>query len=438
MSHHESFNKTEDKLKELKIKIVKDIKYTRKDLSPSYLNSRYIAYMLNTAKDETHMVMNSNINSTKSIPAKGRILLYGICELQNCKIMLFSTRSKAIIITPLGKKCDDFPCYYILEHKDSYVATTTYYSLKSFGEYAPTIKQILPADGVVAVKYKDGEVKGKEERHKLGKAIDDIALQLIKQETFKLYDLKWNNYVRVHGRKASEEAFRGTLSTKSLPTGVVKEVKAAIEKMLKEGKIANKSEQDIPKSAMWMSTKVGTLTKAKKLSINGLLEEYFNKRQTDQQIKDVDMDSDEDELEEESLQNPAPVVIASTNNYRTIGKTLKGVINPKFDFSVLAGGLDELQASCNSCMNGLSAAVGALLHLIVSGKFNKGTEPKRFFDLKDVDFNNNGIGQGEQDLFILNDETKKWLENEQVFSFLGFWNLLSHCVGGKSKKKDSE
>lgn len=68
--------------------------------------------------------------------------------------MLFSTRSKAIIITPLGKRYDDVPFYYILEHKDSYAATTTYYLLKSFGKYAPTVKQILPADGVVAVKYK--------------------------------------------------------------------------------------------------------------------------------------------------------------------------------------------------------------------------------------------------------------------------------------------
>lgn len=204
--------------------------------------------------------------------------------------------------------------------------------------------------------------------------------------------------------------------------------------MLKEGEIANKSEQDIPKSAMRMNSKVGILTKAKKLSINDLLEEYFNKRQTGQKNK-VDMDSDEGELEEESLQNPAPVVIASTNYYRTIRKTLKGVIIPKFDFGVLAGGLDEIQASCDSCMNGLFAAVGALLHLIVSEKFNKGTEPNRFFNLKDVDFNNNGIGLGEQNLFILDDDIKKWLENEHMFSFLGFWNLLSHCTW-KIKKKN--
>lgn len=222
---------------------------------------------------------------------------------------------------------------------------------------------------------------------------------------------------------------------------MVKEVKSTIEKMLKEGKIANKSEKDIPKSAMWMNNKVTTLTRAKKLSINGLLEEYFKKRRTDQENNDKATDSDEDELEvdsEESLRNPALVSIASTDNHRTIGKALKGVINSKFDFNVLAGGLDELQASCDSCMNGLSAAVGALTQLIVTGRFDKGSEPKRFFKLKDLDFNNNGIGQGKQDLFILNDETKNWLENEQVFSFLGFWNLLSHCVGGKSKEKDTE
>ena len=105
---------------------------------------------------------------------------------------------------------------------------------------------------------------------------------------------------------------------------------------------------------------------------------------------------------------------------------------------MLAGGLDDLQASCNSCIKGLSATVAVLSHLIATGRFHKGSEQKCFFKVKDLDFNNNGIGREDPDLFILNKETKDWLDNEKVFSYLGFWNLLSHCVGDKSKEKDTE
>lgn len=41
------------------------------------------------------------------------------------------------------------------EHKDSYAAATTYFSLESFGKYAPRIEETLPDDGVVAIKVEN-------------------------------------------------------------------------------------------------------------------------------------------------------------------------------------------------------------------------------------------------------------------------------------------
>ena len=305
---HESANRTRQQLKKCNIKVVVDYDYTESMPLPTYLNSRYLAHILNIANHEPFVVMKSNINPAKEIPLKGRMLLYGICELFNCQIMLFSTSKKATIIAPMGRLSYDLPRYYVLEHKDSYAIKTRYYCLKSYGKHKASTHKVKPYDGIVALKYQKGEAKEKLQGHRLGKGIDDLTLRLIKEKSFELYDLKWNNYVKKQGKNATVEAFRKTLSTKQLPTGVTAEVKAEVEKMLKEGDIPDKSESDIPKSGMWMKSKVATLVRANKLSVDGLLEEYLGKSQTDMDVNTTEnedeVESNVEQLDQEDFQAP--------------------------------------------------------------------------------------------------------------------------------------
>ena len=184
---HESLNRTRQQLKKCNIKIFFDYDYKESMPLRTDLNSRYLAHILNIANHEPFVVMKSNINPAKEILAKGRMLLYGICELFNSQIMLFSTSKKAAIIAPLGKLSYDLPRYYVLEHKDSYAITTRYYCLKSYGKHKARTHEVKPYDGIVALKYREGEAKEKLQRHRLGKGIDDIALRLIKEETFELH-----------------------------------------------------------------------------------------------------------------------------------------------------------------------------------------------------------------------------------------------------------
>lgn len=428
ISLHESWVNTLAHFRKLNIKICQSPHIQ----TSNYVSSRHIANLMNSSMKKNVIDMISATN--KYIKVRGRLLAYGISQLYKCNIMIFSTRRKPCKINPNGVQSDDIPCLYLLERKDSYFGFTAYYALKA--RKSPKKKQeetlSLNKDVVVAKLRGAEEKKPRKAKHKLGTTLDALVVNYIEEEANRMYESKWKKFKKVEkNKKKTVDDFKATLSMKEIPTGVVPVVKARVEQMLREGEVAGLSANDIPKSGAWLGKKVHTLKKQGKLSVEGLIDGFINILKNNQNNEDpVEIQEYEDEP------SVSEVIEVDENNYRTVSRSLKRTINHSFDYNTLNTRLDDLQDSCTRVIAGLSKSVHILINLIISGKIctDEGDE-RKFFKLNDIDLNANGIGKDESDIYLSSKEVIKNIETHDLFSFRGFWMILSTCVGEKSVKK---
>lgn len=196
---------------------------------------------------------------------------------------------------------------------------------------------------VVTIKRKDNEKKPVNSRHSLGGALDDLVLQQLDEESSKMYSRKWLKFQNDDkSKKKTLDDFVKTLSTKSIPTGVIPLVKTKVEQLMKDNKIENLTAKDIPTSALWMHHIIEKLKKKGQLTIDLLIENFV--KMTKSKIHD---DREADDSTENSNFGVVTYVTEEKESIRTVGKTLKGVINPKFDYGELLGRLDKLQHESN-------------------------------------------------------------------------------------------
>ncbi|KAG2195155.1 hypothetical protein INT47_006604 [Mucor saturninus] len=73
-----------------------------------------------------------------------------------------------------------------------------------------------------------------------------------------------------------------------------------------------------------------------------------------------------------------------------------------------------------------------------SGGLDSDINTHDVFRFKDVDFGNDGIGETEKDLVYLSEQSLKSLCDEKTFSYNGFWNIMSHCIGEKFLNKNTD
>lgn len=427
---HESLLRTTERFKSFGVKVgSRDVKDN--DVKPTHLNSKHIAWILNSPHQNT-VLMHSNVDHEKTVQLKGRMLLYGLCQVYNCKITLFSTRSKPVKISPIGSLSDALPSFYLLEHKDSYAGKVAYYHLKPHKKCPPNNKAAdsdYQGNQLVARKREAEEKKQRKPGHNLGNKLDDTILHLISEESNKLYLKKWKKYKK--GKSLDD--FRATLSLKQIPTGVIPVVKAEVEEMLRNNVFDGFTAEDIPKAGTWMNQKVDSLKKRDQLSVATLLDNFFKKHSADMTIAEEDATIDAVEL---PMIEETQVDDSNDSGIRTISKTLKGVINKDFDYAVLRDRLDQLQESTHSVITGLSKAVHVLIDILTTGRIHANKDNhNEFFQLSDLDFGGFGVGKDEHDIFLPSQELLNSLQKDNVFSYPGFWTIMSRCIGKKNEEK---
>ena len=208
--------------------------------------------------------------------------------------------------------------------------------------------------------------------------------------------------------------------------------------MLKNNEVGSLSANDIPPSARWLYKKIQGLKQAGTLSVYGLLNGFMQKLSNNDDTKTTTEEESGTNEEENDEEKFGEFVEPEEDRYRSIGKTLRSVVNPDFDFDVLKTRLDALRDSCDSSVAGLSKGVQILMDLILTGKLYPASTPEQVFKLKSVDFGNHGIGRDDSDASLLNDQSLKALDDEKLFSYSGFWKIMSRCVGGKYPEKNTQ
>ncbi|KAI7886892.1 uncharacterized protein EV154DRAFT_605614 [Mucor mucedo] len=282
------------------------------------------------------------------------------------------------------------------KHKDSYIHETTYFFLKSTKTPVPNPTG-LQLDG---------------------KKLDEMIVNLLKEEVQSMYDKKWRQFFIKNSNTASSSSgessllnrFGATLSKKQLPTGVVPLVKQKIELMLHNNEVEGMSGGDIPKSAMWLYNKIQHFKEQNLINIHDLANNFL-----------------------ERVEHNTKIII-------TVGKTLKSVINSKFDYDIPRERLDMLQTTCRKSIAGLSKAIETLIEILFSGKVGQDNSATTYdiIELDDIDFNNQNIGKGEQDIALLSNITLKSLEEADLFSYAGFWTIMSkYAINANMNETDA-
>ncbi|KAG2193811.1 hypothetical protein INT47_002561 [Mucor saturninus] len=253
-----------------------------------------------------------------------------------------------------------------------------------------------------------------------------------------MFPKKWEKFLNKNGKHKSIDDFRSSLSSKQLPTGVIPIVKAKIEVMLRRNEVESMSAEDIPSSGMWLHRKVSSLKTQEKLSIERLINNYMEVLKDNYKEPAVEHEPEPISDEHESKPDGLTDFTKPEDIIRTVGKTLKGVINKNFDYKTLKDHLEQLQNSCHASIYGLSKALNALIHLIITGGLDSDINTHDVFRFKDVDFSNDGIGETEKDHVYLSEQSLKSLCDEKTFSYNGFWNIMSHCIGEKFPNKNTD
>ncbi|KAK4509533.1 uncharacterized protein ATC70_007885 [Mucor velutinosus] len=95
-------------------------------------------------------------------------------------------------------------------------------------------------------------------------------------------------------------------------------------------------------------------------------------------------------------------MVDPTIELRSLSRSLKAIIHPRFDYGVFLGVITDFQANCHSCIRGLSKAVGMLVDLVLAGQH--ATQKKMsFFDIKAVDLFDCGLSKSVKPIAIIDD-----------------------------------
>ena len=424
-SFHESYDRFAQHLKQFGIKVDKPLRNTMM-IDSGALSDAYIVRLLNSC-DNQKISMYSKSEPDKFIHVKGKLFLYGFCKIVRCKVFLFSTRSKPIFINPSRGNLN--PVLYLLEHTDSYLQKTTYFSLSAGKGKHPrkSIFRVSNEDQLVATKRGRMEKKPRSDYTKIGRTLHEEIISCVTDTVNSFYQKSWKRFKAKEEQKSKSfndlvEAFKKSIPKKSFPDGVVNEVKAKIEV-----DITNKTIQaEIPKSSTWLHNKVSRLKKENKIPAIQVFIENFIKTIGEERSDPDTQDESEDQVDIDLIFD------GNEQSIETISKTLKGCINPKFSYNALLTKMEKLQQDCGGAIFGLSKALGILVKLIVTGKAFGAGYVDANNDFSMFDFSNDGIST---DGVFLTENAKKILEKEDFFTRDGFAKILSFCVGRKKVEK---
>ncbi|KAI7873180.1 uncharacterized protein EV154DRAFT_579468 [Mucor mucedo] len=372
---------------------------------------QYLVGVLN-GKLENNFVLHSNRHPNLTAVPKDMLLLYAFSQVYGYTIYCFSSRSKPAIIHPNNKHRQDrsLPYLGVLKSINSYTGTVEWFGLElknrpkdMSGDTTPT-SEILK--NIVAKKRATDEKKPRAKRQSVSSVIDDEIIRLLVEETNTLYQKKWSKFKIDKHKTLSEniQNFRQLYQRNSFQQALLLE--------------------DIPTSALWVQQKINRLKQIGKISIDKCISDFIMGLNLESSIQDSapeDTDTAIDENEDQDVED---------NAYRTVSRSLKRVINKDLDYSIFLKKLEDLQEICDKCCSGLSKATEILVDGITSGDILPSRE-RTFFDFQFIDLPSLKIETGEEKIAIIDDSDETFLKQSDIFTFKGFWKLLSSSVGRK-------
>ncbi|KAI7877097.1 uncharacterized protein EV154DRAFT_576986 [Mucor mucedo] len=392
---------------------------------------QYLVGVLN-GKFENSFVLHSDRHPNLTAIPKDMLLLYAFSQVYGYTIYCFSSRSKPAIIHPNNKHRQDrsLPYFGVLKSINSYTGTVEWFGLElknrpkdMSGDTTPTSE--IPKN-IVAKKRASDEKKPRAKRQSVSSVIDDKIIRLLVEETNTLYQKKWSKFKIDKHKTLSEniQKFSSTLSTKQFPTGSAGIVKTKIEQLIRQNHFPTVKLEDIPTSALWVQQKINRLKQNGKISIDKCISDFIMGLNLESSIQDSapeDTDTAIDENDDQDVED---------NAYRTVSRSLKRVINKDLDYSIFLKKLEDLQEICDKCCSGLSKATEILVDGITSGDILPSRE-RTFFDFQFIDLPSLKIETGEEKIAIIDDSDETFLKQSDIFTFEGFWKLLSSSVGRK-------
>ncbi|KAG2199111.1 hypothetical protein INT47_005115 [Mucor saturninus] len=198
-------------------------------------------------------ILNNGADNPFIIKSKNRIY--------NCRIYLFSSRAKPIVIHPPSNSQLDktnVSNIAIFKYCDSFI--TEWFSLelrKKPGVYVKKPSNVVSTTTTLAAEKRQvGEKKPRQAYTKIGNDLDDQILCLLEEEVKFLYRKKWSSYQTKQKNKSNMiQKFSESLSRKSLPTGAATVIKAKLEQKIKSNQFDTFKEADIPASGLWVQQK---------------------------------------------------------------------------------------------------------------------------------------------------------------------------------------
>ncbi|KAG2201781.1 hypothetical protein INT47_002041 [Mucor saturninus] len=180
---------------------------------------------------------------------------------------------------------------------------------------------------------------------------------------------------------------------------------------------------DIPKSAMWLYTKIQHFKEQNLINIHDLANNFLERVEHNTDINVDNQSSSRNISDQESTEEKVMIKAAITEEEKK--KKRHGLQN----------------SGKSTQVTGLSKAIETLIEILFSGKVGQDNSATTndIFKLDDINFSNQNIGKGEQDIALLSNETLKSLEEADLFSYAGFWTIMSTCIGKKfvDKKNNS-
>lgn len=387
---------------------------------------------------ENNFMLHSDRHPNLTVVPKDMLLLYAFSQVCGYTVYCFSSRAKPTIIHPTNKHSQDrsLPYFGVLKSINSYTGSVEWFGLelknkpKNISGETTTTGEV--SKSIVAKKRASGEKKPRAKRQSVPSVIDDEIIKLLIDETNALYKKKWSKFKTNKNKTLSEniQQFSSTLSTKQFPTGSAGVVKTKIEQLISQNHFPTMKYEDIPTSALWVQQKINRLKQDNKISIAKCIGDFIaglNAESSTQDSNrapedtDTDIDTVIDEVDDQNLEDL---------DYRTVSRSLKRVINKDLDYGVFLEKLEVLQETCDQCITGLSKATEILVDGTISGNILPSRD-RIFFDFHSIDLHSLKIGTGEKNIAILDNIDETFLKQSDIFTFKGFWKLLSSSVGRK-------
>ncbi|KAL9538654.1 hypothetical protein PS6_011495 [Mucor atramentarius] len=313
------------------------------------------------------------------IKPRGYLLLYCLCQLLHIKVLVFSTRKHPIVITPASGNTEHVMA--LLVHNDSYMQTTTWYSLKHNAKLvAGSLTIALPEVLIVATKQRQDEQPSSSSStsQRIGATYDPLIQSTLCLSCFSIFRQKWSDFISSNSLGTAAE-FKQTINVKSFPNGVVAACQTLVETQMRQ------DDQVLPKGTNWVTIKLTNWKKRKKnqFSIALLVDEFTEIITKELASNDANADEDDanaDENDANALEDDDNASIyeeeegqlVHTKEYRMISRTLKSVAKAQSNYETLLVRMKNLKNSCHQAIYGLSQCISALADMVVASECNTG------------------------------------------------------------------